>query len=85
MIESFFEFMRHKYSKKVEGGRKFKNNRFGDLTYDMTRDIRFPWCSADKDEIKRYLIWSNACPACMETFEAAWKKYKKEVLSDEKI
>ena len=72
---SFYEWITAKYRTKSGD---FKNNRFGDLARDAYSDRNFPAASTDKEEISGYLRCRGACGPCMETFEAAWKKYAKE-------
>lgn len=47
----------------------------GDLAVDMQRDNAFPK-TGTYDQIRRHLWRMEACPECMETFQACWEEYK---------
>ena len=66
---TFYEFVTNRY--------KGKNNRFGDLAYDMERDQDFPRKATDRETVRHYLASCLACTDCMETFSAAWRNYKR--------
>lgn len=59
----------------------FRNSRFGDLACDVYYDGRFP-ITNDRKTIENHLLANFACPACMDTFRDAWRRYAREVLRD---
>lgn len=51
------------------------DNPMGDLSQDIKNDREFPKIN-DYDEILSYLRIKNACFACIQTFQKAWKDYE---------
>lgn len=58
---------------KLKTGR-WKDNRFGDLAYDMSTDSNCPEYGTYAS-ILDYLHSRNASKPCVSTFKEAWKKY----------
>lgn len=63
-----------------------KDNRRGDLAYDMQYE-KETWPEANtKQAILYYLtVVHSACDACVDTFHACWKSYRAYVRKAEKL
>lgn len=74
---SFFNWMQEKY--RLRNG-EYRNSRFGDLAYDMTRDSSFPRDSSDMEQLEDHFVRVCRCNDALITAKEALKNYAKDQL-----
>ncbi len=66
---------------------KDEDSPSGDFASDALQDKNLPWGKAKREggkvAISEYLRWeANACPAAIQAFDTAWRRYLRKGVTD---